>query len=205
MDNKENKKYLRERNRFFQRLRPHIIKSSVIFIVIIIVSCLFMQLLLIRYPKYGESNTEIIKTTINDFRIEKLPSGRRIRRSKRVFVQGEVNEFYCNPKIFNMEENELSELLNEFISEGSEVEILCVPPREILPNPVEDGRYEILRLKEGETVYVDHLDKANENAKEFRTVFMIFPTIIIVVFLGVTIGFPIHDYRWNVLIHKRKK
>lgn len=203
MDNKQERKYLRAKARFWSMNRPALIKTAVIFCIALILHSAAILWFQHRVPSYDESNTLEVTTRVLDYRFERISGGKHRSSSTILFLQGEGLEFYANIKVFGMKQEEISELMSDFKSNGSVLTIRCVPPREFMPNYLEDGRYRILKLSEGETIHVDRIEETNKDQKAIRMLVIIIPTVIELIFVVVVIIWTRDAYTDNVLIHKR--
>ena len=141
MDNKQERKYLRAKNRFWSMYRSFFIKTAVIFCIALLLHSAVILCFQYRFPSYDENNTIEVTTHVLDYRFERISGGKHSSSSTILFLQGEGLEFYANIKVFGMKQDEISELMSDFKSSGSVLTIRCVPPREFMPNYLEDGRY----------------------------------------------------------------
>ena len=203
MDDKQERKYLRAKNRFWSMYRSFFIKTAVIFCIALLLHSAVILCFQHRFPSYDENNTIEVTTRVLDFRFERINNARS-GSSTILFVDGEEYEFYTNIIAFGKDTDEISDIMNKFKSSGSVLTIRCVPPREFIPNYLEDGRYRILHLSENDTVYVDHIDEANKNQKAIRMIIIIAPAVIELIFVGVFIICIICDYR-NIVMKYRMK
>lgn len=205
MDNKQENKFLRAKERFWTMNRSAFIKTSVIFCIALILHSAAILWSQHRIPNYDESNTVEITTRVLDFRFEIISGGKHASSSTILFIQGEGLEFYADISVFDMKQDEISELMSSFKSSGSVLTICCVPPREFMPNFLEDGRYRILKLTEGENLLIDDIVEANKNQKAIRMLVIIIPAVIELIFVVIFIIWTRDDYTDNVLIYKQGK
>ena len=203
MDNKQERKYLRAKNRFWSNYRAFFIKAAIIFLIVLLVHTSVILWFQHRIPNYDESNTVEITTRVLDYRFEIISGGKHASSSTLLFIQGEGLEFYAYISVFDMKQDEISELMSRFKSSGSVLTICCVPPREFMPNFLEDGRYRILKLTEGENLLIDDIVEANKNQKAIRMLVIIIPAVIEMIFVVIFIIWTRDYYTDNVLIHKR--
>ena len=168
MDEKQERKYLRAKERFWSNYRAFFIETAIIFLIVLLVHIAVILWFQHRTPNYDESNTVEITTRVLDFRFEIISGGKHASSSTILFIQGEGLEFYADISVFDMKQDEISELMSRFKSSGSVLTICCVPPREFMPNFLEDGRYRILKLTEGENLLIDDIVEANKNQKAIR-------------------------------------
>ena len=205
MDEKQKRKYLRAKERFWSNYRAFFIKTAIIFLIVLLVHTAVILWFQHRTPNYDENNTIEVTTRVLDFRFERISRGKHGSSSTILFVQGEEFEFYTNIRVFGKDKEEISDIMSKFKLNGSVLTIRCVPPREFMPNYLEDGRYRILHLSENDIVYVDHIDVANQTQKEIRMIIIIAPTVVELIFVIVFIIWSRDDYMNIVMKYRRKK